>query len=319
MQKKLDGKIFIKMDDLSKSILSTIVYYDLLDYPMTSFEIWKYLINEGQKKEKRLLLEVIEALESDTIKKGIEEYCGFYFVTGRKDLVIQRMERNKISETKYKIIRIVVFWLKFVPYVRMVAVTGRMAMKNASAKSDLDLLVVLKHGRIFTGRTLVTFFIHILGRRRYGKKITNRVCLNYFITDKSLEIALKDLFSSSEYTFITPMFGWNIFQGFQKKNGWIRKFRAGYQRDELANMKTIHDTQLSRFLRLTGEKLTDFQLLEDWLKKWETRRIARDPRTQKEGSIIIADDESLVFLPEPQGPKQNIKFREKMRWILTKV
>ena len=30
---------------LEKSILATIVYYDIFDYPLTGFEVFKYLIN----------------------------------------------------------------------------------------------------------------------------------------------------------------------------------------------------------------------------------------------------------------------------------
>jgi hypothetical protein len=304
--------------DLSKSILTTVAYYDILDYPLTAFEIWKYLL-AGDSGESFELGEVIKALEKEGSGKAIEEYRGFYFLRGRKELVEQRIERNKISETKYRIIKKVVFWLRFVPYVRMVAVTGRMAMKNASLKSDLDLLIVLKHGRIFTGRTLVTFLVHILGKRRYGDKITNRVCLNYFITDQSLEISLKDLFSSSEYSFILPMFGRKIFRRFQKENGWIRKYKPNYGEDGIFNLKMISDSPIARAIRYLGESLLGFDLLEKSLKKWQIERISKDPRTKKDGSIIIADDESLVFLPEPQGPKQNIRFREKMSSLLTKV
>ena len=33
------------MNSLEKSVLATIAYYDVLDYPLTGFEVFKYLIN----------------------------------------------------------------------------------------------------------------------------------------------------------------------------------------------------------------------------------------------------------------------------------
>lgn len=305
------------MSQLSKNIITTVAYYDIFDYPLTAFEIWKYLVAYGAENPAQGmeagLSDIAEELENKELKKYIGQYRGYYFLKGKNDLVEKRIRRNKISEKKFKIIRKVVWFLRFVPYVRMVAVTGRMAMKNASEESDLDLLIVLKHGRIFTGRTLVTFLVHILGKRRYGKKITDRICLNYFITDKSLEIQLKDLFSSSEYSFALPMFGFKNFQKFQEANIWIKDTKPNYNPEKLANLKMIPDSDASRFLRKWGERIFSVNFIEKNLKKWQIRRILADPRTKRSGSMIVANDDSLVFLPEPQGPKVFEEFKKNLK------
>jgi len=287
-----------------------------MDYPMTSFEIHKYFTNFNQpaeiEEEKSGLLEIINVLESEKLKKFIEEYRGFYFLKSRKNLVEQRLERSKIAESKFKILLQAARWLRFVPYVRMIAVTGRLAMKNTESQSDLDVLVVLKHGKIFTGRTLVTLATHLLGRRRHGQKIANRICLNYFITEKSLEINLKDGFSASEYAFIFPLFGFEVFQKFQQANGWIKNYKPNFQMDDLPNLKLLPDTRAAKFFREIGEKTFSFNFIEKTLKKWQTKRIANDPRTKKAGSMIIANDDMLVFLPEPQSPEIFEKFKQKL-------
>lgn len=309
-------------ENLSKNILSTIVYYDCLDYPMTAFEVWKYLLtipnfqfpitNENENSRKHSLLEIIEELEKDDLKKFTEEYRGFYFLKGQSGLVERRLENNKISEEKLKIIRKVVWFLRFVPFMRMAAITGRVAMKNAEKSSDLDLLIVLKHGRIFTGRILTTFLVHILGKRRYGKKIKDRICLNYFITTKSLEISNQDLFSSSEYFFARPVFGFKVFRKFQIKNSWIKNYRPNYSVSDLAETCLVKDGFFSKKIRKVGEKICGFKFLENILKKWQMKRIAKDPRTHQAGSMVEAGDEALIFLPEPQGPEVFEKFQEKL-------
>ncbi|MDP1833611.1 MAG: hypothetical protein Q8L11_01600 [Candidatus Moranbacteria bacterium] len=314
--------------NLSKHILTTLVYYDVMDYPMTSFEVWKYLTrtsnlnqptgqqalggDSGNQNEKYSLSEVIKELDGDGVRKNIAEYRGYYFLKGREKLVEQRIGRNKIAESKFKIARRVAWWLRFVPFMRGIALTGRLAMKNTESKSDLDFLIVLKKGRIFTGRALVTLLVHILGKRRYGSKIANRVCLNYFITDKSLEINLKDIFSASEYHFITPIFGRKTFKKFQIKNGWLKKYKIHYQPDEVANLKLLKDGKFAKMTRKIGEKLFKIDFIERHLRDWQLRRIAADPRTHKPGSMIIATDESLVFLPDPQSPKVFEKFQERL-------
>lgn len=308
--------------EFEKNILATLAYYDVMDYPMTSFEIHKYFTNFNQQPAvgggETGLLEIINGLESEKLKKFIEEYRGFYFLKGRMASVEQRLERNKIAESKFKILLRIVCWLRFVPYVRMIAVTGRLAMKNTESGSDLDILVALKRGKIFTGRTLVTLAVHLLGKRRYGEKITNRICLNYFITEKSLEINLKDAFSASEYSFIFPLFGFAVFQKFQEENSWIKNYKPNYRADDIPNLKLLPDTRSAKFFRQIGEKIFSFDFIEDWLKRWQTQRIANDPRTKKAGSMIIANDDMLVFLPEPQSPEVFEKFKDKLKGLTEK-
>lgn len=311
-------------NSLSQNILSTIAYYDVLDYPLTVFELWKYLISNEQAvnsslREGRVMLaDIINELENEELKKQIETYRGYYFLNGRKDLVAQRIYRNKISEEKYRIIRRVVWFLRFVPYVRMILATGRVAMKNADQKSDLDLLVCLEKGRIFIGRSLVTLAVHLLGKRRHGKKVTNRICLNYFITTNSLEIEMQDLFASSEYFFAVPLFGFHYFKKFSQANNWIGKYHKNYMPARTPGLKLIKDSYFSKSIRSIGEKIFNFDFLEQRLKKWQVKRIEADPRTKRSGSLIVADDNSLVFLPEPQGPKVFEIFKSRMEKIAEK-
>lgn len=321
-------------EQLLKNILSTIVYYDNLDYPLTSFEIWKYLIDSDKSKnsesKKINLAEIIKTLENKELKKHIEEYQGFYFLKGRKELVEQRIERNKISERKYKIIKKTVFFLRFVPFMRAIAVTGRMAMKNTDRNSDLDLLVILKEGKIFTGRILTTLLVHLLGVRRYRDKIRDRICLNHFMTDKDLETGLHDLFSSSEhspalhlfasseYSFIYPVFGWKVFHKFQKENKWVGEYKINYHTEETKGLKITEDSFFSKNIRKTEEFILKFDFIEKLLKKWQMSRIINDPRTHKPGSFVTASDRELIFLPEPQGLEIENIYKEMMSKLLTK-
>jgi len=319
----LTFKIYNMLSSLAKNILTTIVYYDVLDYPLTVFEIWKYLIcMEGEKRdeeEKKFdLVEVVAILENGELRNLVQEHQGFYFLESREALVAQRIERTKISEKKLKIIFAVTKYLRWVPYLRMIAVTGRLAMKNTEKDSDIDVLIAMRKGKIFTGRLLFTLALHFLGKRRHDKKIANRVCLNYFITEDSLEIKLKDLFSASEYFFILPIFGWETFQKFQKDNSWIIDYKPNYFPAEIAGAKMVEDSIFSRFLRKLGEKILDSKWIEKFLKRWQLQKIARNPKTKQKGGLIIAEDEALVFLPEPQGPKIFEKFSLKMAEILEK-
>lgn len=304
-------------EQLSKHILATIIYYDGLDYPLTAFEIWKYLIRTDYYDQNQIfihtpLVEVIKILDSQELSEYIRNLNGFYFLKGRQELVFQRINRAKISAGKLKKLRKLASLIRSVPYVKMIGVTGRLAMKNANLKSDWDLFIVIKHGKIWTGRTLVTLLLHLIGKRRYGRKITDRACLNFFVTDESLEVMTKDLYSANEYMFLFPIFGADTFVRFQIKNHWIKGMKPHYELDEMPSIKTLVDGFWSRNIRKIGERIFDSKWIESWLRNFEKKRIMRNPKTHQEGSLVYAGDDALVFLPSPHGPKIFEKFKEKL-------
>lgn len=302
---------------LAKNILDTIIYYDILNFPLTSFELWKHLLTLSSEQGSVInknnvasftLGEIVEELEREEIKRCIEEYRGFYFLKGREDLVAKRIQSDKNSIVKFEIARKVAKWLKCIPFVRMIAVTGTLAMKNCEKASDIDFFVVLQKGRIFTGRLLVTLVVHLLGKRRYGKKIRNRICLNYFITTENLEIQRQDLFAANEYSFVYPIFGHTVFQRFCEANlNWIKKFKPNWECPELAPARYFvgvgHLQQVVQGFLESLINLFGGDRIESWLKKKQIERIERNPLTQKPGAYVEATDQNLIFLPAPQGPR----------------
>jgi hypothetical protein len=302
----------------AKNILATVAYYDELDYPLTPFEIWKYLVSFNIKNEtcnNISLADILKELEEGKIRRFIQEKNGFYFLRGREILLQKRLRKNKISMAKIKNLKKIIQFLKFIPFVRMVAITGRLAMKNAERESDWDLLIVLKAGHIWIGRTFVTLFLHLIGKRRHGKKIRDRVCLNHFITDESLETKIQGLFASGEFSFMLPLFGGDVFEKFRKANEWIKKYHPNYATEEFGCHRLIRDTKISIQMRKVGEYVFGWNFLENFLRRIEKEKIEKNPLTQKEGGFILATDEALVFLPEPQGMDMLEKVYNKLQTL----
>lgn len=306
------------MNTLTRNIVATIAYYDVLDYPLTAFEIWKYLLRIDTDNwdvcdaSTASLEDVMNALETDAVRKHIMSERGFYVLRGRRKLIAKRLASGKSMIPKFKRIHRLTWWLRFVPYVRMVALTGSLAMKNGDAESDWDMLIVLRPGHIWMGRTLVTGFLHLTGKRRYGSHIKDRACLNYWITSDSLEIITKDLFSSNEYFFLVPLFGAESFGAFRLKNLWIRKFRPNYVPNELLPLLFVPDSFMARFIRNAGEILLSDPFLERQLSTWQKKKIQANPKTSLPGSLIEATDKALIFLPKPQGPRVFEAFKKRM-------
>ena len=300
-------------NSLLRNIIFTVAYYDVLGYPMTSFEIWKYLINmQGAEEDPIFSLEdVFKELEKEEIKNHIDEYRGFYFLKGKKDLVEQRICGDKISNRKIKKAQKITTWLRLIPFIKMIAVAGRVGSKNAQVGSDIDMLIIFKHGKIFTGRFLATVATHFLGQRRHKNKITNRICLNHFLSDKC-DISVRDLYSAHSYVFTFPLYGGKFYQNFFKENNWIKKYRPNFLFLE-NNAKEIFDDKFSFWIRRILEIIFRPDFFEKVLKKWQVKKIKNNPLTGKAGGVIIYNDFELAFWPdfENQGPKIFEEFKGK--------
>lgn len=307
------------MTTLQKNIIATITYFDVNNYPLTAFEIWKHLIKTSSsvkredEKESRSLTEVMFELESEVVKKYVSEKNGFYFLSGREKLIKVRNERELISVQKIKKLKRKVFLLKYVPFVKMICLTGRLSQKNGTDKSDIDVFIVLKDEYIWTGRFLMTAVTQLFGWRRYGKKQRDRICLNYYVTDKSLKVPTQDLFSSQEYSFILPIFdSGKIFDEFQKSNiEWMKEYKPNHTFVEFDSDLTVVDSGFSFWMRLVIEQFFSFKFVEDLMRSIQKNKILNNPKTNKIGALIIANDKHLVFLPEPHGPKVFSEYKKR--------
>ena len=187
---------------LEKSILATIVYYDIFDYPLTGFEVFKYLINPlhvvaQTENIQSLQLEplgnvsfedVLKSLKNKSMEEFIGEKNGFYFLNGRKNLFEQRIERQKIAAPRWKKVYRVSKILQSVPFVKMIAICNNLAIDNSKEDADIDFFIIIGKNRIWLTRFLITFCIWALGQYRHKKKITDKICLSFYITEDALNL-----------------------------------------------------------------------------------------------------------------------------------
>jgi hypothetical protein len=81
-------------------------------------------------------------------------------------------------------------YISWIPGLKMVAVCNSLSMyATKSWESDIDLFIVTAPKRLWSVRIMVTVIFQLLWVRRNGKKIKERFCLSFFITDKALDFS----------------------------------------------------------------------------------------------------------------------------------
>ena len=279
-----------------------IVYYDSFDYPLTleELELFSFRDKEDQKFDNL-----------------IETEKGFYFLKDRENLIEVRKERGEIAKDKWEKALKAVRWLKITPYIRLIFASGSLALSNTDEESDLDVLIVVKHGRIWTSRLLTVLLLSLLGvrRTRYEKIAPDKICLNHFITDKSLYIPRKSIYTAQLYARLIPILfeDEKLVDEFMGTNSWVGQWIKGWPTIKIKN--TIPNPSFLKIIKKIGEKILDTKLgdwLEKILKKYQLRRIKSYPLTYKPGGRIKADDESLEFHPDSPELKIIERYNKKM-------
>ena len=304
---------------LEKAILATISYYDILNYPLTTIEIWRFLIRpKNQANFQADFLEIEQALsEKGELGNYLSSQNGFFFLKGRQDLVKEKISKHKLSQEKWKKTIFIARILQAVPFVRMVAGSGSLALGNASSQSDLDLLIVARHGRIWTARLFVTFLVKLLGKKRdrLGKVTKDKICLNHYLSLKSLEVPCRSLYTAYEYIHLVPLFGKKYFQKFRQKNKpWIKNYLVNFIEGEKLNRRLLKKNFLLKktakiFEICLGGRIGDF--LEKKFAFYQTRRIKQDYRFAQKGGRIVIKDSQLEFHPNSPEKKILEQFNQK--------
>ncbi|MFZ1626244.1 MAG: hypothetical protein WAT81_00385 [Candidatus Moraniibacteriota bacterium] len=299
---------------LKKAVLATVAYYDALECPLTEFEVWKHLIATRDEVSDHVptLGQVTLSLERLVQEGVISRFRGFVVLPHREIYIAQRICDEKYAVSKIKRAATLIHSLAWIPFVRMISLTGSLSMKRGDQESDWDLFVVLEKGAIWRGRTVLSFILQVIGKRRHGRSIENRACLNHFVTDGSLEVAMRDYFSASEYRFMYSFIGRETERRFELANRWMARLKPTYQPTEISNL-WLHPT--SRFqtkLQMLLEKMLSAKELERVLARWQKNKIERNPKSRIPGAFIVANDEALIFLPHPKGPVVFERFKERL-------
>lgn len=216
---------------MEKAILRTLAYADVFDYPLTKEEIWKWLV--GKQATGKRQKEVEKRLkENSYLLSHISYRQGFYSLKGREKIVALRKKREQYSASKLKLAGKVAGIMRLIPWVKLVGVTGALAMSNSDKGDDIDLLIITSKNRLWLTRGLVVTFLRLAGLYRRPGKIKNKICPNMFLDEAHLSIPQKerDLFSAHEVCQMKPL--WEkrrTYQRYLRANQWSKEFLPNWK------------------------------------------------------------------------------------------
>ena len=278
--------------ELKESIIRTIAFFDLFDHPLTAEEIHEYLY--GYPKPVHIK-EIKGTL--DQLGGSVEHIRDWFVLKGRGRIIDLRKSHKFIAEKFWGRVRQYGQYLAGLPFVEMVAVCNNLAYDNPTEESDIDLFIVIREGRMWLARLLVTLVLQFFGVRRHGNRIAGRFCLSFFVTPKKIGMGELQLDPEDPYLaywtkLLAPVYGEEMYDRFVDMNkGWLDE-KYGIRFSE-TNRKQIVFRGKGAFKRSTewlfGNRIGN--TLESWVRKiWMSRTSKKAATLGPEASVVVSDD-----------------------------
>ena len=297
------------MDRIRNSILATIVFYDILDFPLSDKEVFKYLINPSRFS---ITSKPTQEIKTSDVNKELANLAklnfisskdNLYFLKNRNPIFFIREERIRIAKDKWNKFLKLAKWLQAAPYVRGFFVSGSLAMDNTDEESDFDVLFVIKPSRLYTARLFLLAIASVLKARRKKTDITapDKLCFNHYISEDNLHIDHHSLFNAQFYAHLKPVFvSRELHDNFFAANSWINKYLYNFRPRKEFSQNHIRPNKfllkISQILELIlDSKIGD--VFENWARRYQHKRIRNNPQRYNSQGRITANDDELEFHP----------------------
>lgn len=266
----------VRASTVLRAVFHTLAYADVFDYPLSAPETYRYLTAINATWE-----EVLQALSDQTLFSQVGAY---FTLCGREQIVETRKRRAEIAASLCRKAARYSRMIAQLPYVRMVAITGSLAMNNTDEGKDVDYMIVTTSNRLWTCRALTLLVA------RLAKLEGIKLCPNYLITTNALEFKERSLYVAHEIAQMIPISGFELYKEIRRLNHWMGRYLPNASgAPELArNVKSVKGPYL---LQKVLEPIFDLPF-GNWLEEWEmNRKIKRLSREQSQSfeSYFSAD------------------------------
>ncbi len=193
----------------------SVYYHDIFDFPLSLQDIIKWKASDALKISREL---------------PITSQSGYFYVEGKEGLIYKRLLRKRISAKKMQIAKRSAGVLCLIPGIKMVGVTGSLAMQNSAEDSDVDLMVITKTNSLWITRLSAYFVLRVLNyatRQPKNNQQKDRLCLNIWLAENDLVWNKTDrnLYTAHEIAQIIPLINKDkTYEKFLLKNKWVLKY-----------------------------------------------------------------------------------------------
>lgn len=258
-------------DAVTADCLKFILYFDVFNHPLATAELAR-LVAPDQP-------EAVERALGDLERLGLVTRQGRLCHRPARGASLGRREsRARAAERLWPAARDASALLSSLPFVRGVLITGGLSKNSATPDGDVDFLLLVEPGRVWTLKTLLQ------GLRRPLPEVIRRLfCTNYLLDLDHLEIDDKNLFTAVELVTAVPMAGPEAAGALLDANPWVASLVPGlsWARQRAANAAPLPARRLARGVEALWRgplsRAAEREALALWQRYWDRKYDWIDP------------------------------------------
>ena len=200
---------------LQQDVLRTFAYFDVFSYPLSNYQVHAFL-----QRPSVTLQHVEETLQCLVKFRLLRFENDYYFFSDRTpEIVTARLENERRAAKMLKRARWVSLFLKQIPFVRAVFITGSLSKNIASVSSDVDFMIVTSPNRLWIPKMILTAV-----RRIFFLNSIKYFCFNLFVAENGLLISTKNIFTAVEIATAQVVWNETAYRKFRSENSWIQYY-----------------------------------------------------------------------------------------------
>lgn len=213
-----------KLNPCTESIIKTLSYSGVFNYPLTSGQIFTNLISKNRFGVKQFKKELKKLVNNGLVTQN----DGRFYLSEIEPINIDKRK----SETKLTLKRKdkTLHMLEKIPWIKMIAVTGSAANYNKEEGSDTDLLFVTMKNRVWLTRGLV-FLILKLTNNLSTKHEEREICPNIFMDERysAWKKSKRNIYIAQNIISMQPFFDRDeTYFRFMQSNRWVKNYYVNF-------------------------------------------------------------------------------------------
>ena len=227
---------------LAEQVERLVLYFDVFHHPLTVAEVERFTA-PGET-------EAIEAACRDLVARNRVASEGSYlFVPGRAGSVARRRERATNAELRWPAAQRASQILAQLPWVHGVLVTGGLSKNSAEPDDDVDFLLLVEPGAVWTLKSTLQVM-----RKALPPGVRSLFCTNYILDVEHLTIDDQNVFTAVELATAVPMAGPEACAALLDANPWAERYIPGlsWSRERATRAPAVVQPAWSRFVSDRG-------------------------------------------------------------------
>lgn len=168
-----------------------VCYYDVFRHPLTQAELARLVGFDPAS--------IVDQLVVDG---RLERTHGHVCAVGRTSQVDRRVARTAAAEQRWPAARRAGRLLAMFPWVRAVLITGGLSKQSADADGDVDFMLLIEPGSVWTAKSALQAF-----RRALPEGLRENFCTNYLLATDRLLLDDQNMFTAMELATAVPIHG----------------------------------------------------------------------------------------------------------------